>query len=238
MARRVLVVEDERDLAIPLQHLLQELGFACLVAATGQGALEAVAAEPPDLVLLDLMLPDLSGIEVCRRLRADPATADIPILMVTARTDEYDKIVGFEAGADDYITKPFSFRELSARVQSLLRRSGRRERVVNEEPVRFGELLLDPQAHHASVAGEPLDLTEVEFRMLATFLDHRGRALTRDEVCLGTWGGSYAISERAVDTNVKRLRRKLGRVGRYIETVRGIGYRWVADPDHAGDPGT
>ncbi|MEQ1508023.1 MAG: response regulator, partial [Myxococcota bacterium] len=125
MTRRVLLVEDEVDLATPIQHLLRAQGLLCEVAATGREALDAAAANRPDLVLLDLMLPDLSGVEVCRRLRANPATADLLIVMVTARTDEYDKIVGFEAGADDYITKPFSVRELGLRVQSLLRRSGR-----------------------------------------------------------------------------------------------------------------
>jgi two-component system phosphate regulon response regulator PhoB len=227
MKPRLLVVEDEPELAEPLQYWLEGQGFVCEVVGTGSAALARIRASAPDAVLLDLMLPDLSGVEVCRQLRADPRTADLPVVMVTARADEYDKVVGFEAGADDYITKPYSLREVTLRVKALLRRT----RVAPEAAdLSFGALSVELEAHVATWQGQPLDLTVVEFRMLRTFLESRGRAMTREEICLGTWGERYAISERAVDTNVKRLRRKLLGAGDYLETVRGVGYRWSAEP--------
>jgi two-component system phosphate regulon response regulator PhoB len=220
----LLLVEDEADLADPLRFLLEARGLAVQIARTGAEALAAVRASAPDAVLLDLMLPDLSGIEVCRRLRSHPATAQVPILVVSARGEEYDKVVSFEAGADDYITKPYSARELVLRVMALLRRGG--PATPRHGPLRSAGLVVDAEQHVASVDGEPVDLTVVEFRMLGTLLAQPGKALRREDICLGTWGSSYAISERSVDTNVKRLRGKLGAAGRHLETVRGAGYRW------------
>jgi two-component system phosphate regulon response regulator PhoB len=232
MADRPLVVEDELDLAVPLQHLLRGVGLETELVTTGLAALEHARAHPPRLILLDLMLPDLSGVEVCRRLRSHPATAQCAVLVVSARTDEYDKVLAFESGADDYLTKPFSARELELRVRALLRRTERPRELASPSPspLRFGELALDPKSHQASWQGTPLELTVVEFKMLVAFLERKGRALTRDEVCLATWGASHAISERAVDTNVKRLRRKLREAGVFLETVRGVGYRWAPEP--------
>lgn len=219
----LLLVEDEPDLADPLRFLLEARGLRVTLARTGSEALSLARESVPDMVLLDLMLPDLSGVEVCRRLRSDAATAEVPILVLSARTEEYDKVVGFESGADDYLTKPYSARELVLRVQALLRRGGPGSRST---PVRSGGLVLDAEQHRATLDGEPLVLTVIEFRMLATFLAQVGKALTRQDICLGTWGSAYAIDERSVDTNVKRLRSKLGPAGAQLETVRGVGYRW------------
>jgi two-component system phosphate regulon response regulator PhoB len=230
MADRALVVEDELDLAVPLQHLLRGVGLETELVTTGLAALEHARAHPPRLILLDLMLPDLSGVEVCRRLRSHPATAQSAVLVVSARTDEYDKVLAFESGADDYLTKPFSARELELRVRALLRRTERPRELPSVSPLRFGDLALDPKSHQATWQGALLGLTVVEFKMLVAFLERKGRALTRDEVCLATWGASHAISERAVDTNVKRLRRKLREAGVFLETVRGVGYRWAPEP--------
>ncbi len=233
---KLLLVEDEPDLVEPTRATLAASGFTVEVATSGTQALEAASREPPpDLVLLDLMLPDLNGISVCHRLRTDPRTARIPILVVSARGDEYDRVLGFEAGADDYITKPFSLRELALRIRALLRRGGPATGAAPASAPELGRVaadgvLLDAEAYRAWLGGEELDLTLIEFRLLATFLAHRERALTREELCMATWGHEHAISVRAVDTNVKRLRRKLGAAGASLETVRGVGYRWIGRP--------
>ncbi|MCB9687517.1 MAG: response regulator transcription factor [Alphaproteobacteria bacterium] len=223
---RLLLVEDEPDLLEPTRAALNALGCEVRVATTGSEALIAAAEDPPpDMVLLDLMLPDQTGIAVCHKLRDDPRTSHVPIIIVSARTDEYDRVIGFEAGADDYITKPYSLRELTLRVQALLRRAP--VTAATTEADHDESLVLDPVAHRATLFGEELGLTVVEFRMLSTFVANRGKALTREQLCLATWGQQYAISVRAVDTNIKRLRQKLGTAGRSLETIRGVGYRWT-----------
>ncbi len=224
----VLVVEDEDDLRMTVEYNLRKEGYRVRSAATGRAALvQAGLTPPPDLVLLDLMLPDLSGTEVCRRLRQAPATRSTPVVMVTARTEEVDRIVGFEVGADDYVTKPFSVRELMLRVRAVLRRTTGGEPVTG--PLVHQDLRLDPEAHEVQVDGVEVELTALEFRLLATLLERRGRVQTRERLLSDVWGYSPDTTTRTVDTHVRRLRAKLGEAGRHVETVRGVGYRIRAE---------
>jgi len=226
----ILIVDDEADLVATLDYNLRREGHETRSAATGREALAAAAASPaPDLVILDLMLPDISGTEVCRRLRAAEATRAIPVLMLTARGDEIDRVVGFEVGADDYVTKPFSVRELLLRVGAILRRA--QPEASEPGAITFGRLRLDPDAHRAWVDGEEIALTALEFRLLRTFLGRRGRVQSRETLLSDVWGMSPEVTTRTVDTHVKRLREKLGPAGAYIETLRGVGYRFRDAPD-------
>jgi len=223
----ILLVEDEPDLAEPLVFALEQDGHTVEAVSSGEEALARLVVPPlPSLVLLDLMLPDISGVEVCRRIRDDPSLAHIAVIMVTARADEYDKVVGFEAGADDYITKPYSLREIRLRVAALLRRMTATPPPTDRTVVRSGPFQVDTGAHTATVRGEDLALSVVEFRLLTTFVRHPGQALSRAQIRAHTWGDDYAITDRAVDTNIKRLRDRLGDDAVHIETVRGVGYRW------------
>jgi two-component system, OmpR family, phosphate regulon response regulator PhoB len=224
----VLIVDDERDLVRLLEFNLQEAGFETLAAYTGEEALQKVRQRVPDLVVLDLMLPDISGNEVCRQLRAFPRTRHVPVLMLTARTDEVDRVVGFEVGADDFVTKPFSVRELVLRIRAILRRGGGAE--ADEAREQVGPIRVDPGAHRAYVEGEEVPLTALEFKLLTTFMSRLGRVQTREALLQDVWGVSSDLQTRTVDTHVKRLREKLGAGRDLIETVRGIGYRMV-EPD-------
>ena len=224
----VLIVDDERDLVRLLEFNLQEAGFETVSAYTGEEALQKVRQRVPDLVVLDLMLPDISGNEVCRQLRAFPRTRHVPVLMLTARTDEVDRVVGFEVGADDFVTKPFSVRELVLRIRAILRRGGGAEPDEGREQV--GPIRVDPGAHRAYVEGEEVPLTALEFKLLTTFMSRLGRVQTREALLQDVWGVSSDLQTRTVDTHVKRLREKLGAGRDLIETVRGIGYRMV-EPD-------
>ena len=230
MDRLILVVEDEPDLVASLEYNLQREGFGTRVAMTGARALELVRRDPkPDLVLLDLMLPDMSGKEVCRRIRAEESTRGIPVIMVTARTEEVDRIIGLELGADDYVTKPYSVRELMLRVQAVLRRS-KADPVESAGPVVFGRLRIDKAAHRVWVDDARIELTALEFRLLGMLLARRGRVQTRDVLLEEVWGVRGDSNTRTVDTHVKRLRQKLGAAGAYVETIRGVGYRLTSDP--------
>ena len=228
----ILIVEDEPDLNHAIDYSVRKEGYQTRRALTGAEALEQAFLEPvPDLVLLDLMLPDMSGTEVCRRIKADDRTAHVPVIMVTAKGEEIDRVVGFEVGADDYVVKPFSTRELVLRMRAILRRSqaGPAE-VEEEEHVRFGNLKLDKAAHRTWVEGEEITLTALEFRLLTTLLDRKGRVQTRDRLLSDVWGVQAAVTTRTVDTHVKRLRQKLGAAGNYVETIRGVGYRFTSSP--------
>src|SRR3984885_6441526 len=228
MPSHILVVEDERDLARVLSYNLKQAGFDVVTAPDGETALRAVKEERFDLVLLDLMLPDMPGPEVCRRLKAGRETSAIPVVMVTAKGEEVDRIVGFELGADDYVVKPFSVRELILRVRAILRRAeGPAEA---EERIKFGRLEIDRGAHRAWVDGEEVAFTALELRLLAMLYDRRGRGLTRDLLLDEVWGSHVDVTARNVDTHVKRVREKMGAAGEYIETVRGVGYRFRAEP--------
>jgi two-component system phosphate regulon response regulator PhoB len=230
MSGMVLVIEDEIDLATTLEYNLKSEGFQVRVAHSGKQGLAAATTEPlPDVIVLDLMLPDLSGTEICRRLREQERTRELPVIMCTAKGEEIDRVVGFEVGADDYVVKPFSVRELILRVRALLRRVQRTE----GEPslVRFGRLKIDRDAHRAWVDDHEVALTALEFRLLHAFLSRRGRVQSRDALLDDVWGMDADVTTRTVDTHVKRLREKLGDAGTYIETLRGVGYRFKGEPD-------
>ena len=226
---RVLVVEDEHDIAALIKHALERAGDAQVdIVSSGDTALRAASETTPDLVILDLNLPVLSGTEVCRILRAKPNTADIPIIMLTARTAESDRVAGLDLGADDYVTKPFSLRELAARVRAVLRRSQPTNAAL-ASIYRGPHLIADFDAVAISVDGQPVRLTRREFELLRFLVENRNRVLSRDRLLEKVWGYERFVETRSVDVHVGRLRAKLGAVGQQIETVVGLGYRFVEE---------
>jgi DNA-binding response OmpR family regulator len=226
---RVLIVEDEQDIAGLIKHTLERSGSAdAEIVGSGDAALKAVAANRPDLIILDLNLQVLSGLDVCRILRSRSDAHHLPIIMLTARTSENDRVQGLELGADDYVTKPFSLRELSARVRALLRRSGTTP--VTERTVsgyNGGRLNADFDAVAVSVDGEPVRLTRREFELLRYLVQNKNRVISRDRLLERVWGYDRLIETRSVDVHVGRLRHKLGGAGRQIETIVGLGYRFI-----------
>ncbi|MFQ5415519.1 MAG: response regulator [Myxococcota bacterium] len=225
MHRRILVVDDEPDLLELVRINLTQAGYEVETAVDGRSALASVRRSAPDLIVLDLMLPDISGTEVCRALRADANFASLPIIMLTARADEVDRVVGFELGADDYVTKPFSPRELALRVQAVLRRpSGGSDGGV---PLERGGLRLDSERHRCFLNHDEVDLTAKEFDLLEQLMRRPGRVMTRQQLLDQVWGSDITVTTRTIDTHLKRLREKLGSGGAMIETVRGIGYRFA-----------
>lgn len=224
----LLVIEDDIDLCHVLEYNLQQAGYQVLSAATGDEGLRLAAQHLPDLVLLDLMLPDVSGMQVCRILKADPKTADLAVIMLTARGEEADRIVGFELGADDYVVKPFSIRELLLRIAAILRR---RQPLREPEPVSvFGCLRLDFAAHRVFVSEQEVRLTALEFKLLRALYAAKNRVQTRAMLLDHVWDIEAEVTTRTVDTHIKRLREKLGAAQAYIETVRGVGYRFAPLP--------
>ncbi|MCP5056636.1 MAG: response regulator [bacterium] len=224
MAERVLIVDDEPDLLELVRFHLAQAGYDVAVSQSGRDGLEQVRRSPPDLLILDLMLPDLPGTEVCRKIRADPQLAGLPILMLTAKSEEVDRVVGFELGADDYVAKPFSPRELTLRVGAILRRV--HLEAANEGSMGRDGLHLDPERHRCEVDGQDVELTAKEFRLLATLMRRPGRVMSRQFLLDEAWGTDITVTERTIDTHLKRLREKLGPAGELIETVRGVGYRF------------
>jgi two-component system phosphate regulon response regulator PhoB len=220
--QKVLVVEDETDLVRTLEYNLRQAGFEVFTATSGSEGLRLASAKNPDLVLLDLMLPDIQGTEVCRQLKADPKTRTTPVIMLTARGEEVDRVVGFEIGADDYVTKPFSVRELILRARAVLRRG---DPTGSLETVKLGFLTIDAEAHRVHVEGREIALTALEFRLLWTLVRRRDRVQTRQTLLNDVWGLNLNVETRTIDTHIKRLREKLGKAGSLIETVRGVGYR-------------
>ncbi len=226
-ATRILVVEDEPDIAGLIKHTLERDGAASVtIAATGDDALKAVAAQLPDLLILDLNLPGVSGTDVCRILRARPPTRALPIIMLTARTGETDRVAGLDLGADDYVTKPFSLRELAARVRAVLRRRQQGPDVAAAAPYRNRHLMADFDAVAVEVDGVPVRLTRREYELLQFLVENRNRVLSRDRLLERVWGYDHAVETRSVDVHVGRLRAKLGPAGAQIETVIGLGYRF------------
>jgi two-component system phosphate regulon response regulator PhoB len=225
MATRILVVDDEPDILDLVRLALSDAGFAVETAQSGQQALESLRRTAPDLAILDLMLPDMSGTEVCRFIRSRPELSDVLVLMLTARSEEVDRVVGFELGADDYVTKPFSPRELVLRVRALLRRraGAAAERTLLERD----DVRIDLDRHRCTVGGEEVVLTAKEFQLLATLMRRPGRVHTRERLLDEIWGSDVTVTLRTIDTHLKRLREKLGKGGDLIETVRGVGYRFA-----------
>jgi DNA-binding response OmpR family regulator len=222
-AARVVVVEDDADLGFTIALNLRREGFAVEVFASGAAALDHIVTNGCDLVLLDLNLPDVDGLSVCRTLRADASTRALPIIMVTARVDERDRLLGFDLGADDYVTKPFSIRELTARVRALLRRAA----PAPDEEVVVGDLAINRATFRVTICGEPLRLTKKEFELLWLLIESRPRVVSRDTILSRVWDYSGGVETRTVDAHVKLLRRKIG--DDRIETVVGVGYRFLED---------
>jgi len=228
-AQSVLVVEDETSIASFVALYLKNAGYKIRTVGSGQEALEGVSAERPDLIVLDLMLPDIDGIEVCRRIRR---SSDVPILMLTARDEDVDKIIGLEVGADDYLTKPFNPRELVARVKSILRRSVPERRELQTKQITHGELEIDAGRREVKVGDEEIQLAPKEFDLLWELLDHRGIVLTRDQLLERVWGYTFAGDTRTVDVHVRQIRRKLGDASPIV-TVWGVGYKVAPARDTA-----
>lgn len=227
MTSTVLVVDDEPDLLETLRYNLGRDGHQVLVAEDGASALQLLRQRSIQLVLLDVMLPDLTGTELLRRIRASKQLQNLPVILLTAKGEEIDRVVGFELGADDYVVKPFSTRELLLRVRALLRRHA--EPAATAMLLELGDLRLDKHNHQVWVGAEEVRLTALEFKLLAVLLERRGRVQRRELLLSDVWGINAAITTRTVDTHVKRLRQKLGTAGRHIETLRGVGYRCVVE---------
>lgn len=224
MSEKILVVDDEKDLLELVAFNLSNAGYRVMTAANGEQALERAREKTPDLIVLDILLPDLPGLEVCRILKSEDKTRGIPIVFLTAKGEEIDRVVGFELGADDYVTKPFSPRELVLRVKALLKR--RRGDGEPRQALVAGDLRLDRERHEVTIGKKAVDLTATEFKLLAHLMEYPGRAMTRDQLLDSVWGMDAFVTDRTIDTHVKRLRAKLGRLGERVETVRGVGYRF------------
>jgi two-component system phosphate regulon response regulator PhoB len=232
MPQTVLVVDDERDIVELVRYHLAKAGYRVVSASDGHQAVELARRGRPDLIVLDLMLPVLPGVEVARTLKSDEKTRHIPILMLTAKGEEVDRVVGFELGADDYVVKPFSPRELVLRVQAILRRD---TETAPDERIVHDPLVIDVGAHSVSLKGEEITLTATEFKLLHRLARRPGRAFSRDQLLSEVWGYGGDTETRTVDTHMKRLRAKLGAVGEWIQTVRGVGYRFRPAGSDAGD---
>jgi DNA-binding response OmpR family regulator len=222
---KILVVDDEPEAVELVEFNLKQAGYDVLTAADGAEALKKAHSALPSLIVLDLMLPEVDGLEVCKMLRRDPATASIPIVMVTAKAAEIDRILGLELGADDYVTKPFSPRELLLRIKNVLQRG--RAKGEEAETLKYGELLIDTPRHLVSWRGKQVDLTATEFKLLAILAQRRGRVQSREQLLRDVWEYNSLIDTRTVDTHMRRLREKLGPAAKFLDTVRGVGYRFV-----------
>ena len=230
MNLNILVIEDEPDIRATIEYNLLQEGYS--VTSVGSIAEVNSIKEPSnfDLILLDLMLPDGSGLNICKKFKKDDITQSIPIIILTAKDDEVDKVVGFELGADDYVTKPFSVRELILRVKAVLKRGNSKKDIVAIER-QFGDLKINIDAHEVYVDSIPIDLTALEFRLLKELVDKRGRVQSRDQLLSEVWGYNSEVTTRTVDTHIKRLREKLGSMGKYVQTIRGVGYKFSRTPD-------
>tara|TARA_X000000950_G_scaffold73674_3_gene91768 strand:- start:14453 stop:15139 length:687 start_codon:yes stop_codon:yes gene_type:complete len=224
MTNKVFIVEDEPDLRDTLKYNFENEGFQVESFANGESFIDFIEKKKPNLVVLDLMLPGLSGLDVCRELRSKDKYDDISVIMLTAKSEEIDRIVGFELGADDYVTKPFSVRELILRVKVLLKK--RADNPSDEHTLEFGPISMNLEAHDVSINGESILLTALEFKLLKHLLTRKGRVQTRDQLLGDVWGYSAEVTTRTVDTHIKRLREKLGKTGDFIQTIRGVGYKF------------
>lgn len=220
----ILIIEDEKDIVNLLSYHFRQAGYNVSTALNGFEGLQKAKKEKPSIIILDLMLPELDGEDVCRALKADPLTKSIPILMLTAKSEEVDRIIGFELGADDYVTKPFSPRELVLRVKAILRR--RESTLESQRIIEIEDLLIDLDRHQVFLQKEPVYLTSTEFKLLFELVSNRGRVQTREMLLNKVWGYTYEGYARTVDTHIRRLRDKLRDKGDWIETIRGVGYRF------------
>jgi two-component system phosphate regulon response regulator PhoB len=227
---RILVVDDEEPIRELLRYNLEKDGFRVACCGSGEEAIKLVRNDPPELILLDLMLPGTGGLDVCRTLKANPATADIPIIMVTAKTEDTDVVLGLELGAEDYVTKPFSTKVLLARVRTALRRKNRKAVVPEGDKIALHGIVIDPERHEAFSDSEALSLSVTEFEILGHLLKNPGRVLSRTQIISAVKGDSYPVTERSIDVQILSIRKKLGEKADVIETVRGIGYR-MRDPE-------
>ena len=223
MTKKVFIVEDEPDLRDTLQYNFENEGFKVKSFPNGESFLETIKNDKPNLVILDLMLPGISGLDVCRDLRMNEVNENVAVVMLTAKSEEIDRIVGFELGADDYVTKPFSVRELILRVKVLLKK---RSDDIDQNLLEIGPIAMNLDAHDVSVEGKNILLTALEFKLLKHLLKRKGRVQTRDQLLGDVWGYSSEVTTRTVDTHIKRLREKLGKPGELIQTIRGVGYRF------------
>jgi two-component system phosphate regulon response regulator PhoB len=222
--KSILIIEDEKDIVDLIEYHLKQSGFSVISALDGSTGLEKARKKTPNLIILDLMLPGMDGKDICRSLKSNPLTQSIPILMLTAKAEETDRLIGFELGADDYVTKPFSPKELVLRVKAILRRKEVDQE--GEKIIRMGELLIDIDRHLVSNKKNPVRLTSTEFKLLVELVSKKGRVQTREHLLDKVWGYTYEGYARTVDTHVRRLREKLGSLGDSIETIRGVGYRF------------
>ena len=224
MSQKIYIVEDEPDIRETLEYNFSNEGFEVFTAPDGEEALSNIKKVLPDVLILDLMLPGLSGLDVCKSIRADDDIRDMSIIMLTAKGEEIDRVIGFELGADDYVTKPFSVRELILRVKVLLKKQ--RESLVENKLVTFGPIRIDLDAHELRINDKEIVLTALEFKLLQHLVKRKGRVQTREQLLGDVWGYSAEVTTRTVDTHIKRLREKLGNTSEYIQTIRGVGYRF------------
>ena len=227
----ILVIEAEPDIRRNLEYNLGREGFKASSVGSLDEANEKLKSKKFDLNLLDLMLPDGSGLDFCKKIKSNSETETIPVVILTAKDDEVDKVVGFELGADDYVTKPFSVRELILRIKAILKRSDTKTKEVVEVERQFGDLKIDVDSHEVHVDSQLIDLTALEFRLLKELVDKRGRVQSRDQLLSEVWGYNAEVTTRTVDTHIKRLREKLGSMGKYVQTIRGVGYKFSRTPD-------
>ena len=230
MSQKILIIEDEPDIRKTLEYNISREGYEVISASSLSKGREKLESASFSLLLLDLMLPDGSGLDLCRELKQDKSLSSMPVIILTAKDDEVDKVVGFELGADDYVTKPFSVRELILRVKAVLKR-GERKSDNMEVQRQFGELKIDVDSHEVFINDDQVSLTALEFKLLHQLVDRRGRVQSRDQLLSDVWGYSSDVTTRTVDTHIKRLREKLGDMGKYVQTIRGVGYKFTRTPD-------
>ena len=230
MSQKILIIEDEPDIRKTLEYNISREGYHVVSASSLLEAKSQIESDSFSLILLDLMLPDGSGLDLCREIKSDKEKSSIPIIILTAKDDEVDKVVGFELGADDYVTKPFSVRELILRMKAVLKRGEKKSDNV-EFQRQFGQLSINTESHEVFVDDNEITLTALEFKLLFQLVDRRGRVQSRDQLLSDVWGYSAEVTTRTVDTHIKRLREKLGSMGKYVQTIRGVGYKFTRTPD-------
>ena len=230
MLQKILLIEDEPDIRKTLEYNISREGYDVVSAPSLSEGRNHLNSGSFSLILLDLMLPDGSGLDLCREIKSDKEKVATPIIILTAKDDEVDKVVGFELGADDYVTKPFSVRELILRIKAVLKRGERKQENL-EVQRQFGDLLIDVDSHEVFVNDQSITLTALEFKLLRQLVDRRGRVQSRDQLLSDVWGYSADVTTRTVDTHIKRLREKLGSMGKYVQTIRGVGYKFTRTPE-------